>query len=210
MVDPDRAGGRPVGARFLFDHEGHVRGGLAGEAVRRRARRAGRPACRPAPAERPGRRRAPADPAAHPAGDRRRGACRAGGRRHSPRRPISTSGSSTTATSTPTPSGSPTPQRIVVGPIDEVLPALEVTPQTYALIVTRGHGHDQEALYHLAPTHGVLRRADRQPPQDPAHLRQPPRAWGCPRRRWRGWRRRSGSTSARRPCPRSPSASWPN
>ena len=38
------------------------------------------------------------------------------------------------------------------GPIDEVLPALDVTPQTYALIVTRGHGHDQEALYHLAPT----------------------------------------------------------
>ena len=26
------------------------------------------------------------------------------------------------------------------------------TPQTYALIVTRGHGHDQEALYHLAAT----------------------------------------------------------
>jgi xanthine dehydrogenase accessory factor len=46
----------------------------------------------------------------------------------------------------------PTAQRLVVGPIDEVLPALEVTPQTYALIVTRGHGHDQEALYHLAPT----------------------------------------------------------
>ncbi len=33
-----------------------------------------------------------------------------------------------------------------------MLPALEVTPQTYALIVTRGHGHDQEALYLLAPT----------------------------------------------------------
>jgi xanthine dehydrogenase accessory factor len=46
----------------------------------------------------------------------------------------------------------PDAQRIVVGPIDEVLPALELTPQTYALIVTRGHGHDQEALYYLAPT----------------------------------------------------------
>ena len=32
------------------------------------------------------------------------------------------------------------------------MPALEITPHTYALIVTRGHGHDQEALYHLAPT----------------------------------------------------------
>lgn len=46
----------------------------------------------------------------------------------------------------------PRAQRLVVGPIDEVLPSLDVTPQTYALIVTRGHGHDQEALFHLAPT----------------------------------------------------------
>ena len=40
----------------------------------------------------------------------------------------------------------PTASRRIVGPIDEVLPALEMTPQTYAVIVTRGHGHDQEAL----------------------------------------------------------------
>jgi xanthine dehydrogenase accessory factor len=46
----------------------------------------------------------------------------------------------------------PEAERHIVGPFDEVLPALEVTPHTYALIVTRGHGHDQEALYHLAPT----------------------------------------------------------
>ncbi|HEX8202026.1 MAG TPA: XdhC family protein [Isosphaeraceae bacterium] len=46
----------------------------------------------------------------------------------------------------------PMAERLVVGPFEQVLPALEVTPQTYALIVTRGHGHDQEALYHLAPT----------------------------------------------------------
>ena len=46
----------------------------------------------------------------------------------------------------------PAAEKLVVGPIDEVLPALEVTAHTYALIVTRGHGHDQEALYHLAPT----------------------------------------------------------
>src|SRR5262249_39755180 len=43
----------------------------------------------------------------------------------------------------------PDAARIEVGPIDEVLPALEVTTRTYALIVTRGHGHDQEALHHL-------------------------------------------------------------
>jgi xanthine dehydrogenase accessory factor len=46
----------------------------------------------------------------------------------------------------------PNAERIVVGPIEEVLQGLEVTPRTYALIVTRGHGHDQEALFHLAPT----------------------------------------------------------
>ena len=46
----------------------------------------------------------------------------------------------------------PTAHRIVVGPFDEVLSSLEVTPRTYALIVTRGHGHDQEALSYLAPT----------------------------------------------------------
>jgi xanthine dehydrogenase accessory factor len=46
----------------------------------------------------------------------------------------------------------PAAQRLLVGPIEEVLATLEVTPQTYALIVTRGHGHDQEALFHLAPT----------------------------------------------------------
>lgn len=46
----------------------------------------------------------------------------------------------------------PTAERIIVGPIDEVLSQLEVTVNTYALIVTRGHGHDQEALYLLAPT----------------------------------------------------------
>ncbi|MBV8488595.1 MAG: XdhC family protein, partial [Planctomycetaceae bacterium] len=46
----------------------------------------------------------------------------------------------------------PAAQCILVGPIDQVLASLEITPQTYALIVTRGHGHDQEALEHLAPT----------------------------------------------------------
>jgi xanthine dehydrogenase accessory factor len=46
----------------------------------------------------------------------------------------------------------PAAQRILVGPIEDVLASLEINPQTYVLIVTRGHGHDQEALYHLAPT----------------------------------------------------------
>jgi xanthine dehydrogenase accessory factor len=46
----------------------------------------------------------------------------------------------------------PTAQRLLVGNIEEVLRSLEYNKHTYALIVTRGHGHDQEALYHLAPT----------------------------------------------------------
>jgi xanthine dehydrogenase accessory factor len=46
----------------------------------------------------------------------------------------------------------PAAQRLLVGPIEEMLASLEISPETYALIVTRGHGHDQEALYHLAPT----------------------------------------------------------
>lgn len=46
----------------------------------------------------------------------------------------------------------PAASRILVGPIEETLASLEVNTQTYALIVTRGHGHDQEALYQLAPT----------------------------------------------------------
>jgi xanthine dehydrogenase accessory factor len=46
----------------------------------------------------------------------------------------------------------PMAERLIVGPIEETLAGLDVTPMTYALIVTRGHGHDQEALYYLAPT----------------------------------------------------------
>lgn len=46
----------------------------------------------------------------------------------------------------------PSAQRLLVGPIDETLASLDITPRTYALIVTRGHGHDEEALYHLAAT----------------------------------------------------------
>jgi xanthine dehydrogenase accessory factor len=46
----------------------------------------------------------------------------------------------------------PAAQELLVGPIEQILGKLEITPYTYALIVTRGHGHDQEALHHLAPT----------------------------------------------------------
>ncbi len=51
-----------------------------------------------------------------------------------------------------TPQAVPEAEQIVVGPIEEVLQGLEIDERTYAVIVTRGHGHDQEALYHLART----------------------------------------------------------
>ena len=44
----------------------------------------------------------------------------------------------------------PRVERRISGPIDRVLSDLEITPDTYCLIVTRGHNHDQEALFHLA------------------------------------------------------------
>ncbi len=43
----------------------------------------------------------------------------------------------------------PEAERRIAGPIGEVLPQLEITPSTYCLIVTRGHNHDEEALFHL-------------------------------------------------------------
>ncbi len=46
----------------------------------------------------------------------------------------------------------PEARRVLVGPIGAVLADLDVDPRTYALIVTRGHGHDEEALGRLAPT----------------------------------------------------------
>jgi len=48
----------------------------------------------------------------------------------------------------------PAAQRLFIGDIGAKLKELagNVTPSTYALIVTRGHAHDEEALYHLART----------------------------------------------------------
>ncbi len=46
----------------------------------------------------------------------------------------------------------PKAARLIVGPIDTSLSGLEIDHQTYCLIVTRGHHHDEEALYHLAET----------------------------------------------------------
>jgi len=43
----------------------------------------------------------------------------------------------------------PRAERRISGTMGDVLPGLEITPSTYCLIVTRGHNHDEEALYHL-------------------------------------------------------------
>ncbi len=43
----------------------------------------------------------------------------------------------------------PRAERRIAGTMGQVLPNLEITPNTYCLIVTRGHNHDEEALYHL-------------------------------------------------------------
>jgi xanthine dehydrogenase accessory factor len=49
----------------------------------------------------------------------------------------------------------PAARRLIVGDIGAHLKALavdSVNPSMYCIIVTRGHNHDEEALYHLAPT----------------------------------------------------------
>jgi xanthine dehydrogenase accessory factor len=46
----------------------------------------------------------------------------------------------------------PFAERLIVGPIAEVVSALAIDRRTFCIIVTRGHNHDEEALSLLAPT----------------------------------------------------------
>src|SRR5439155_7225821 len=49
----------------------------------------------------------------------------------------------------------PSAQRLLIGDIGQLLKELvqrDITASTYGLVVTRGHAHDEEALYHLATT----------------------------------------------------------
>jgi xanthine dehydrogenase accessory factor len=48
----------------------------------------------------------------------------------------------------------PSARRLLVGDIGATLRQLvpELNASTYCLVITRGHSHDEEALYHLAPT----------------------------------------------------------
>ena len=43
----------------------------------------------------------------------------------------------------------PGAQRCVHGDIPQILDEVDITPDTYCLIVTRGHSHDEQALHHL-------------------------------------------------------------
>ena len=43
----------------------------------------------------------------------------------------------------------PAAERRIAGDFQQTLQSIEVTPNTYCLIVTRGHNHDEQALYHL-------------------------------------------------------------
>ncbi len=43
----------------------------------------------------------------------------------------------------------PTAKHWIVGEFDQILPDLTIDEQTYCVIVTRGHNHDEEALFHL-------------------------------------------------------------
>jgi len=44
----------------------------------------------------------------------------------------------------------PHAQRRVCAPFEQALPGLEIGPDDFCIIVTRGHQHDEEALFHLA------------------------------------------------------------
>ncbi len=151
VLDSEAAGGLPVGRRFVFDGEGVARVSLpAGATPERLADWVAKPAGRPKPSVHDGVAFLPSWPrirlivvgAGHVGQAVAELAAQAdfdvwvvddraqyANRERFPRA-----------------------QRIVVGPVDQAIPTLEITPRCYALIVTRGHGHDQEALYQLAPT----------------------------------------------------------
>ena len=46
----------------------------------------------------------------------------------------------------------PRAKRLIVAPFDSALSGLDIDASTFCIIVTRGHNHDEEALYHLAET----------------------------------------------------------
>ena len=210
VVDDKQAGGARAGHAVLVRRRGSAAGQLAGRRGARRTRRADHSARRSTQAVGSRRDRVLAELAADPADHRRGRARRARPSPAWPRRRTSTSGSSTTAINTPIASGFPTAQRLLVGPIDEVLRhardhSADLCPDRDARAWPR-----PGSPLPSGPDRGVLRRADRQPPQDPADFREPARSGH--RRDGPGARDRAGRPGYRLAdrCPRSRSASWPS
>jgi xanthine dehydrogenase accessory factor len=151
VLDRDQAGGLPVGRRILFDGEGRPRASLpSGDIPDGLSARIPRPAARPKPSVQNGVAFLPSWPRVRliivGAGHVGQAVAELAARADfdvwvvDDRRQYANS------------ERFPSAERILVGAFDEVIKRLEITPLTYALIVTRGHGHDQEALEQLAPT----------------------------------------------------------
>jgi xanthine dehydrogenase accessory factor len=151
VLGPDQAGGLAVGQRFLFDGEGCPRASLpSADVPDGLAARIARPATRPRPSVQSGVAFLPNWPRIRlivvGAGHVGQAVAELAAQADfdvwviDDRRQYANS------------ERFPDAQRILVGAFDQVLKGLEITPLTYALIVTRGHGHDQEALEYLAPT----------------------------------------------------------
>jgi len=151
VVEGAPAGAQPVGSRFLFDGEGRLRTGWPGVVVPDGlASLITRPADRPRPSVKGGCALLPSWPRIRllvvGAGHVGQAVANLAAQADFDVWVVDDRNQYANRTRFPA------AERILVGPIEDVLPALEITPQTYALIVTRGHGHDQEALFHLAPT----------------------------------------------------------
>ncbi len=112
-------------------------------------------------------------------------------------RPASACTSSTIAPRSPTPSASRSPPRSSSTTFRRGWRRRQFPPTAYAVIVTRGHRNDLDALRGAGAARAALHRPDRQPRQGRAPLRAA--AGRRPRRPERcsnAFTRRSGSTSA--------------
>ena len=152
-----RRRGLPVGSRYLFDADGRARRPTSADGPVPEARAA--QGLQPlAERPRPGDARTASPTCRSCRASRCSSSAAATSARRWPSwrpRSISTSGCSTTAHAYASRERFPTAQRLLVGDIGPTLKnwrAARSRPSTYCLIVTRGHTHDEEALYHLAPT----------------------------------------------------------
>ena len=104
----------------------------------------------------------------------------------------------------------PEADEVVVEDIPTWLHRAELPANAYAVIVTRGHRHDLDALRALARARPALPRPHRQQGQGDADLRRAARRRACRPSASRASTRRSASTSAPSRPRKSRSASWPS